>query len=172
VFAGTLITHQNDGSVLSCCFANCRLQCSADAQHAAAAWARATSGQQLGQQPSGQVRAHGLQYVIIMLSSSCYQSSHSINAIDPCNTSLAHMWLSLRSHTAVLPYAAVASSMSAVTADHHRAWCCVDADAACRVGPLATPHTFEDDPDSRVLWHIGLQASLLLSVDVPEHKSV
>jgi hypothetical protein len=30
---------------------------------------------------------------------------------------------------------------------------------ACRVGPRATPHTFDDDPDSRVLWHIGLQAS-------------
>ncbi|WIA37645.1 hypothetical protein OEZ86_014546 [Tetradesmus obliquus] len=26
-----------------------------------------------------------------------------------------------------------------------------------RVGPRATPHTFEEDPDSHVLWHIGLQ---------------
>jgi DNA primase len=37
----------------------------------------------------------------------------------------------------------------------------------CRVGPRATPHTFDEDPDSHVLWHIGLQASQVLTAHRP-----
>jgi hypothetical protein len=47
---------QSDGCLPAYCLLSiCRLQCSADTQHAAADWPCAASGQQLSQQPSGQV---------------------------------------------------------------------------------------------------------------------